>query len=154
MSAPSRSIDESASSDIATRRTRRRPGENRERLLEAGIVVFSRHGYHGASTAAIASLAGVPQPHVYANFQTKQELFLECTRKVSTDIVHNSFNGSLPGSPASDHAAFLLQCLAAIQEQLLQPELNDLLLELTNTVGSDVVIALVSENISATLSSN
>lgn len=60
------------------RRRRRRPGENRERLIDAGLLEFGRLGYHGAATGAIAARAGVPQPHVYASFRTKRELFLAC----------------------------------------------------------------------------
>jgi len=63
---------------VTGRRPRRRPGENRERLVEAGLIEFGLFGYHGASTAAIAARADVPQPHVYASFETKRELFLAC----------------------------------------------------------------------------
>ncbi|RZT61021.1 TetR/AcrR family transcriptional regulator [Leucobacter luti] len=63
---------------MTERRVRRRPGENRERLIEAGLVEFGLSGYHGTATARIAKRADVPQPHVYANFRTKQELFLAC----------------------------------------------------------------------------
>lgn len=154
MSAPSHSFDDDTHSSSAIRRARRRPGENRERLLTAGVAVFGSHGFHGASTASIAALAGVPQPHVYANFQTKQELFLECARKVSTEIIQSSFDGSPQAMTTSGHAAFLLQSLAAFQEEVLQPELSDLILELTDVVSSDVVLALISKHISATLSNS
>ncbi|MBK0419087.1 TetR/AcrR family transcriptional regulator [Leucobacter sp. CSA1] len=60
------------------RRPRRRPGENRERLLEAGLIEFGLFGYHGASTASIAARADVPQPHVYASFRAKRDLFVAC----------------------------------------------------------------------------
>lgn len=62
------------------RRARRRPGENRERLIEAGLIEFGLFGFHGAATASIAARAGVPQPHVYANFSNKHELFRESCR--------------------------------------------------------------------------
>ncbi|QIM18414.1 helix-turn-helix transcriptional regulator [Leucobacter coleopterorum] len=71
---------------MSSRRPRRRPGQNHELLIEAGIVEFGLYGYQGASTSAIAVRAEVPQPHVYANFATKQELFLECFLRVSTLI--------------------------------------------------------------------
>lgn len=63
------------------RRPRRRPGENREQLVKAGLIEFGLHGYHGASTAAIARRAGVPQPHVYASFPTKLALFEACAAR-------------------------------------------------------------------------
>ena len=73
-----------ADSDVTTdttdtpRRARRRTGENRERLILAGILCFGRTGFSGTSTGEIAATADVPQPHVYANFSTKHALFLEC----------------------------------------------------------------------------
>lgn len=63
---------------MTERRPRRKPGENRQRLREAGLIEFGLFGFHGASTAGIAARADVPQPHVYASFTTKQALFLEC----------------------------------------------------------------------------
>ena len=75
---------------MTERRARRKPGENRERLIEAGLIEFGLFGFHGASTARIAARAGVPQPHVYAHFATKQELFLAvCIFAV--DIVADDF---------------------------------------------------------------
>lgn len=68
------------------RRPRRKPGENRELLLEAGLIEFGLFGYHGASTAAIARRADVPQPHVYTSFRTKQELFFACLERASMDV--------------------------------------------------------------------
>ncbi|GAA1792490.1 TetR/AcrR family transcriptional regulator [Leucobacter iarius] len=67
----------------APARPRRRPGENRERLIEAGLIEFGLFGYHGASTAGIAARAEVPQPHVYASFPSKGELFLAVVRRVA-----------------------------------------------------------------------
>lgn len=66
------------STEAEAKRPRRQTGENRRRLLEAGMVEFGLHGYHGSSTAVVAARAGVPQPHLYANFASKQQLFLVC----------------------------------------------------------------------------
>ena len=63
---------------MTERRARRKPGENRALLLQAGLNEFGLYGYHGTSTARIAARAGVPQPHVYANFSGKPELFFAC----------------------------------------------------------------------------
>lgn len=114
------------------RRVRRRPGENRERLLTAGITVFGTHGYHGAQTAGIAALADVPQPHVYANFSTKQELFLACTERVC-ELLEPSMtsagapqptgikaNPTAPAQVVSSHAAPIDESPA--QAQAVQDE--------------------------------
>jgi len=143
------------------RRPRRRPGENRERLLTAGISIFGAHGYHGAQTAAIAALAGVPQPHVYANFSTKQELFLACAERVckvlAAGVLEVSSDAAALG-PAqvaeverSDYGVFLLQCLAASSEAKLQPALGALLLSLRRQMGEQQVLDLITSSARAML---
>ena len=151
------------------RRPRRRPGENRERLLAAGIAVFGTSGYHGAQTAAIAALAEVPQPHVYANFATKQELFLACAERVCERLEsavtprpserdHHMHGDNATSRDAADNdaanddsmgdepmnGAFLLQCIAASAEVKLQPALGALLLRLQRGVGEQRVLDLLA----------
>ncbi|UOR03046.1 TetR/AcrR family transcriptional regulator [Leucobacter allii] len=74
-------------------RPRRKPGENRQRLVEAGLVEFGLFGYHGASTAGIAARADVPQPHVYASFATKHELFLACVAAAAEELTLGDAEG-------------------------------------------------------------
>ena len=52
--------------------------ERRADLLEAAVVEFAEHGYHGTRTADIAARAGFSQPYVYALFPDKRTLFLAC----------------------------------------------------------------------------
>lgn len=54
--------------------------ERREQVLAAALKEFAAHGYHGASTGAIAKRAGISQPYIYALFPNKQELFLATSR--------------------------------------------------------------------------
>ena len=56
--------------------TRQSAAERREEILEAALDEFAEHGYHGASTEAIARRAGISQPYVFRLFGTKQELFM------------------------------------------------------------------------------
>lgn len=135
-------------------RPRRRPGENRERLLEAGIDVFGTFGYHGAATAAIARLAEVPQPHVYANFHTKQELFLACAMRVHERLADlaASAGDHEQASDASRYGAFLLQCFASAHEPKLQPQLGQLLRELEAKLGEGALVALLSAHVRGALS--
>lgn len=152
---------------LSHRRARRRPGENRERLIQAGILSFATDGYHGTSTTAIAALAGVPQPHVYANFRTKQELFLACAGAIiaeiaaapATALAPALTNNDLPAAapdpdephPGSLRAAFLLQWIAVSADQRLQPELGVLLAQLEELIGSDGILSLVTSHTSAVL---
>ena len=50
--------------------------QTRERLLDAGLEVFSRRGYYGASVDEIAAEAGFSKGAVYSNFSSKEDLFL------------------------------------------------------------------------------
>jgi len=50
--------------------------QTRERLLEAGLRVFSRRGYYAASVDEIAAEAGFSKGAVYSNFESKEDLFL------------------------------------------------------------------------------
>ncbi len=61
--------------------TRQSAAERREEILDAALAEFAEHGYHGASTEAIARLAGISQPYVFRLFGTKQELFKAVTRR-------------------------------------------------------------------------
>ena len=46
-----------------------------EAALDAALLVFWRHGYEGASLAALAAAMGVNMPSLYAAFGNKEALF-------------------------------------------------------------------------------
>ncbi|MFD1337091.1 TetR/AcrR family transcriptional regulator [Oceanobacillus iheyensis] len=51
--------------------------ENRkEEILEAGLEVFAKRGYHNTTTAHVAEKAGISQPYVFRFFKTKEKLFI------------------------------------------------------------------------------
>jgi TetR/AcrR family transcriptional regulator len=47
----------------------------RQRLIEASIDLFSRHGFDGTSLSSIAEKAGVTQPTLNYHFGTKDQLY-------------------------------------------------------------------------------
>ncbi|QIK61868.1 helix-turn-helix transcriptional regulator [Leucobacter viscericola] len=124
---------------MSSRRPRRRPGENRELLIEAGLVEFGLFGYQGASTGAIALRADVPQPHVYANFANKQELFLACFQRASAHAsdpeasVDPAFSVFLYQAVAAVNDPLLVHLLpssvAALKRELGDPRFNELLVD-------------------------
>lgn len=63
-------------------KTRESAEQRRDQVLEAATHEFAVHGYHGASTAAIAQRAGISQPYIYALFPNKRELFLAATARM------------------------------------------------------------------------
>jgi AcrR family transcriptional regulator len=59
------------------RTTRRRRGEARQLLLEAGHELFARQGFTNTSTREIADRAGVAEPLLFRHFGAKVGLFRE-----------------------------------------------------------------------------
>ena len=55
--------------------------ETRHRLLDAALAVFARRGYEGASVKEVAEEAGYTTGALYANFASKQALFLALLRE-------------------------------------------------------------------------
>jgi AcrR family transcriptional regulator len=56
--------------------TRQTAEERREAVLAAAYEEFAQHGFHGASTDAIARRAGISQPYLFRLFGSKKSLFL------------------------------------------------------------------------------
>ena len=62
---------------MTARRTRaEKKAETRARLLDAAAHVFARRGMQGASIDEVAEQAGFTKGAFYANFESKEELFL------------------------------------------------------------------------------
>ena len=64
--------------------------ERREQVIQAAVKEFAAHGFHAASTSAIAKRAGISQPYIYALFPNKHELFLAVHRHV-VDRIRRAF---------------------------------------------------------------
>ena len=147
---------------MTERRARRKPGENRERLMEAGLIEFGLFGFHGASTAAIATRAGVPQPHLYANFSTKSALFVACCEAAAATLAesncgslsesmphggaHSVSSGSHSDASAGAHrtrsSALVLQAIAALHAPELSAPLEEIFRELVRRLGRESFCAL------------
>ncbi|MGH9673757.1 MAG: TetR/AcrR family transcriptional regulator [Bryobacteraceae bacterium] len=57
-------------------RARRLPaGERRAAIVEAAILLFSEHGFHGSTTRDLARAVGVTEPILYRHFPTKRALY-------------------------------------------------------------------------------
>lgn len=50
--------------------------QTRQRLLDAGLVLFGEQGFDGVSTRALAKAAGVNQAAILYHFQSKEGLYL------------------------------------------------------------------------------
>ncbi len=74
--------------------TRMSAEDRRELVLAAATRAFSRGGYAGTSTDAVAKEAGVSQPYVVRIFGTKLALFLEVLER-SCDRIREAFEAVL-----------------------------------------------------------
>ncbi|MFJ6748874.1 MULTISPECIES: TetR/AcrR family transcriptional regulator [unclassified Streptomyces] len=69
-------------------RRRRVPRPVREQqIIDAGIQIFAKRGYHAASVDEIAELAGISKPMVYLYLDSKEGLFLACLRREAGRLV-------------------------------------------------------------------
>lgn len=100
---------------------------------------FGLFGYHGAATAAIARRADVPQPHIYANFSTKQELFLACAEVARAEALEQG-----AADVAASTCRMLYQAVAALQEPTLHARLSSDLTELRARIGRHRFAALLA----------
>jgi AcrR family transcriptional regulator len=72
--------------------------DRRELVLAAALSAFSRAGYAGTSTDAVAKEAGVSQPYVVRIFGTKLDLFLEVFER-ACDRIREAFEAVLAEGP-------------------------------------------------------
>jgi TetR/AcrR family transcriptional regulator, transcriptional repressor of aconitase len=69
--------------DVGEQRRSPKAERTRADLLAAARRVFAEKGYEGASVGDVASAAGYTKGAVYANFGSKEELFLELARQLT-----------------------------------------------------------------------
>lgn len=131
------------------RRPRRRPGENRERLIHAGIVEFGLLGYHGASTSVIAQRAEVPQPHVYASFGSKQDLFLACCRRAAELLLGTAL--APEALPAEAAPRLLYQAVASLGDEQLRELIEQEIAPLRERMSRRELLGVISSGAAALL---
>jgi AcrR family transcriptional regulator len=107
-------------------RTRQSSADRREQVLDAATREFAAHGYHAASTAAIAKLAGISQPYIYALFPNKQELFLAAHGR-QMDMLRRTFIEAARGGATP---AERLGLMGMAYRPLLEADRDVLLLQL------------------------
>lgn len=96
------------------RMTKAREAAVRRRILDAGIVVFERHGYGRASMTAIAAEAGLSAGGLYTHFAGKEELFLAAFAAVVADE-EASLTRAITESPATaDGIAIAIDYVAGV----------------------------------------
>jgi AcrR family transcriptional regulator len=107
-------------------RTRQSSEARRDQVLDAATKEFAAHGYHAASTAAIAKLAGISQPYIYALFPNKQELFLAAHGR-QMDKLRRTFVEAARGGGSAEER---LELMGKAYHPLLEADRDILLLQL------------------------
>jgi AcrR family transcriptional regulator len=87
----------------------------RDRILDAGLKLFSKKGYLGATTKEIAAKAGVAELTVFRHFSSKQKLFEEIIRRYS---FLPALKGLLPQLKEMDYADALHEIAGKFLERL------------------------------------
>ena len=131
----------------AALRTRQSSEVRRDQVLDAATHEFATHGYHAASTAAIAKLAGISQPYIYALFPNKRELFL-ATHARMIDRLRSAFVEAARGG---GDPAERLHRMGSAYKILINANRDDLLLQMQGhaaagdpEIGPEVAIAFRS----------
>jgi AcrR family transcriptional regulator len=99
----------------ATTTTRMSSEERRDEVVAAAVTEFAEHGYHAASTGAIARRAGISQPYIYALFPDKRALFLAAHRHI-IDRIRAAFTEAAVGI---DGAEARIEAMGKAYKELL-----------------------------------
>ena len=83
----------------------------RRTILEAGMKIFLKNGYLGASMDEIAALAQVSKQTVYKQFSNKESLFVEIVTSM-TDTASDSVHSNVPELADGSEIAEYLQLYA------------------------------------------
>lgn len=78
--------------------------DTKERILKAGLILFSKKGYLGATTKDIAKKAGVAELTLFRQFSSKERLFEEM---INTYTFLPALKGLLPVIIKSDYKSAL-----------------------------------------------
>ena len=100
----------------------------REKIIQAGIKLFSRDGYYSTSSKKIANAAGIAIGSFYNYFEDKKQLLFEIHRR-HAQKVHEMIAASLKGLDVTDSSIDGRTLVRGIIEQTLimhdySPELH------------------------------
>jgi AcrR family transcriptional regulator len=89
--------------------------DTRAKILEAGLRLFSKKGYLGATTKEIAQKAGVAELTLFRHFTSKEKLFEEM---MSTYSFLPALKGLLPGLKEMPYEEALVQIAGSFLKRL------------------------------------
>lgn len=135
---------------VADRQARRKQATE-QRLLDAALAVFLRHGYDGATTGEMARAADVAAGTFYLHFRDKRAVFDQLARRAAHDLLSAWRDAVRPGKPMGESVVVALRLAAEYWRA--DPARARLLLEGGPSLGSEGHLRLVHE-IAAVLAAN
>jgi TetR/AcrR family transcriptional regulator len=90
-----------------TRKRTRIQEANEERILDAGLEVFSTFGFRGATVDQIAAVAGMTKPNLLYYFRRKEDIYLAVLNRTHEMWLAPLEQLSTTGDPASEIAAYI-----------------------------------------------
>jgi TetR/AcrR family transcriptional regulator len=84
--------------ETPSRRRGRTSKISRERILDASLVEFAKHGYEGATTASVARRIGVTQPLIHYHFGSKEALW-----RAAVELAFSQMAGLLEDMDEESH---------------------------------------------------
>ncbi len=70
-----------------------RPGNTKERLIEAALELFAEKGYDGTSVDEIAQAVGIKGPSIYDHFKNKEAILQAIVARADEEYDRNIENG-------------------------------------------------------------
>jgi len=119
--------------------TRLSAGERREQVLDAAAAVFGERGYAAGTTDEIARAAGISQAYVVRMFGSKENLYLEVSRRAALQVAE-TFERVARGFDGNESSETRQTLLGLAYADLIAD--RDVLLTLQHlfTLGSDPVL--------------
>jgi TetR/AcrR family transcriptional regulator len=105
----------------------------RAALVEAALVEFSRHGFDGASTRAIATRAGCHQPQINYHFDSKEALWEAAVDHLFGELAEAMGDIADIGDPSERFATLLRRFVGFAARR---PELNRIMVAEAMTPGA------------------
>ena len=110
-------------------------------IIDAGLTVVARHGYAGATTAAICREAGIGSGTFFHYFPTKESLVVAILGEGATET--QEFFDAQKGR--TDPAAVVLDWVRRSLEDLADPRAPGFIGAVSGLVGSEAIAAALAE---------
>jgi len=90
-----------------TRKRTRIQAANQERILDAGLEVFSTYGFRGATVDQIAEVAGMTKPNLLYYFRRKRDIYLAVLNRTHEMWLQPLEAMTYGGEPAQEIADYI-----------------------------------------------